>query len=340
MSRSQNTPLLLALVVCILVVAGVMIAAVFLAAGQKPVVVVLPPAAGQIAPAPAPDATAPAEPAAAGAPSAPAAKPAEVTVARVAAVPALANVFDPSWDKVPPVEIPMLPQQTASPMLETATITTVQVQAARDDKRIAWRISWAAAHPATSVETGHFADAVALQVPLVDGAPFTMGAKGQPVRMLHWKALWQVDIDTGFQDILRLYPNAWTDLYWFAPKTGPVPATQIVKDPKSEQFFPAHAAGNPMANVERKYPLEELTAEGFGSATTVPNSPSNARGVWKDGRWTVIIDRPISPDDDPVSARLQSAGQNMISFAVWDGSAGNRGGQKHYCAWVPMKVEP
>ena len=338
MSRTQNTPLLLALVVCIMVVAGVMIAAVFLA-GQKPVVVVMPaaqpapgvPAAGVVDAGPG--STTPATAVQ------PPARPVEITVARIAAVPALANVYDAAWDKIPQVDVPLLPQQTAAPMLDTATIASVQVQAIRDDKRVAWRLSWAATQPAALSETGHFADAVAIQIPLVDGAPFTMGAKGQPVRLLHWKALWQKDIDFGFQDIAKLYPNSWSDLNWFAPHAGPVPTTQLVKDPKAVQFMPLHAAGNPMAIIDRKQPVEEIAAEGFGTATTVPNSASSARGVWKDGRWTVIIDRPLGPDD-PISARLQSAGQNMISFAVWDGSAGNRGGRKHYCAWVPMKVEP
>jgi len=333
MSRTQNTPLLLALVVCILVVAGMMIAAVFLV-GQKPVVVVVSPPPAPAADAlPAASATAGA---AAAAPATPAAKPPEVIAPRVPAVPALNDVFDAAWAKVPSAEVPLQPQQTASPMLAAATIASITVQASRDDKRIAWRLTWPATQPSTSVETGQFADAVAIQIPMVDGAPFTMGGKGMPVRLLHWKAVWQRDIDKGFQDVQDLYPNAWTDMYWFTPSKR---FDQSYNEPAARQYVPALAAGNPMAQFDRKSPLEEVVAEGFGTATHIPDSPSNARGVWKDGRWTVVLDRPLD-GNDPLSARIQSAGANLISFAVWDGSAGNRGGRKHYCSWVPLKLEP
>jgi hypothetical protein len=215
----------------------------------------------------------------------------------------------------------------------------VTVQAARDDKRIAWRLSWPTSQPAVQVETGQFADAVAIQVPMVDNAPFTMGAQGMPVRLLQWKAVWQQDIDKGFQDIPDLYPNAVSDLYWFTSGEAPYRLATVLKDPRARQFIPALAAGNPMADFERKVPVEEIVAEGFGTATHVPDCPSRARGVWKDGRWTVVVDRPLDPQD-PLVARLQSAQANMISFAVWDGQAGNRGGRKHYCGWVPLRVEP
>lgn len=333
MSRAPHTPLLLALIVCIMVVAGGMFAVIFISS-QKSVVVILPPAQ---APAALGEAT-PAAPAA-GTAAAPAAKPVEITILRMAAVPALENIADPAWDKIPATEIPLQPQQTTSPTLEKATVLALQVQAIHDDKRAAWRISWPAAGPATQVETGAFTDAVAIQFPMVDGAPFTMGAKGQPVRLLHWKAIWQKDIDSGFQDITDLYPNAWCDLYWFAPGLGRISAAQLGSDPKARAFMSHLAAGNPMANTHRKQPVEEIVAEGFGSATSVPDSPSTAHGVWKDGRWTVVLDRPLNPAD-PLAARLRSHPQNLVSFAVWDGTAGNRGGRKQYCTWIPLRFEP
>lgn len=333
MSRTHNTPLLLILVVCILVVAGLMIGAVFLV-GQKPLVVVVspPPQATlpELTPAAAAVAAAPAGPAA------PAPKAPEVIVTRLDAVPALKDVFDPAWEKVPAAEVPLQPQQTAAPMLASSTIASITVQACRDNQRIAWRIAWPATQPATSVETGQFSDALALQFPMADGAPFTMGGKGKPVRLLHWKALWQHDLDKGFQDVEDLYPNAWTDLYWFTQSKR---LDQSYDNPAARQYVPALAAGNPMARFDRKSPLEEIAAEGFGTATTLPDSPSNARGAWKDGRWTVVVDRPLDARE-ALAERLQSAGGNLISFAVWDGSAGNRGGRKHYCNWIPLKLEP
>jgi hypothetical protein len=235
--------------------------------------------------------------------------------------------------------IPLQPQQMASPMLAEATIPDITVQTLRDDRRVAWRLSWSDPVPQYRSDSAIFPDGVAIQFQMVDGAPFTMGGKDMPVRILHWKAVWQKDIDEGFQDLAKLYPNAWNDLYWFVEGAGNVPVAEIAKSPHARQYLVGLSANNPMARFDREVPLEELVAEGFGTATDVPNSPSNARGVWKDGRWTVIIDRPLAPDD-PLAARLQESGaETVISLAVWDGSAGNRGGLKHWCAWIPMRIE-
>ncbi|MCC7205319.1 MAG: hypothetical protein IT441_09590 [Phycisphaeraceae bacterium] len=335
MTRSRNTSLLLALILCILAVAGVMIAAVLLA-GQKSVLIFMPPPTPTPAADVAPTVAAAAVPTT---PTAPPATPLEITVKRVAAAPAPDNVFDAFWEKITAVDVPLVPQQMTSPMLEQQTVASITVQAVRDDQRMVWRLSWPAARPAMLADTNHFPDAAAMMFPMADGAPFTMGAKGQPVRLLHWKAVWQKDVDEGFADLDKLYPNSWTDLYWFAPHPGPVPLKEIIKDPRALQFLPLLAAGNPMSNPARKQPVEELAAEGFGTATTLADSPAHARGVWKDGRWTVVIDRQLAPED-ALSARLQSSTQNLVSFAVWDGSAGNRGGRKQYCTWLPMRLEP
>jgi hypothetical protein len=225
-------------------------------------------------------------------------------------------------------------------MLETSTVPSIRVEILRDDRRIAWRLSWVAPTPASLVETAHFSDAVALQFPMADGAPFTMGGKGLPVRLIQWRAIWQKDIDEGFQDIKKVYPNSWYDLYWFSTTgAGPVPMASLI-DPAAVQFDPARAAGNPMAKFDRTQPFDELVAEGFGTVTSIGDSPGQARGVWRDGRWTVVIDRPWDTQD-PLIARLLAMGsKGMISLAVWDGSAGNRGGRKHHCGWVPMRIEP
>lgn len=341
MSRMRNTPLLLALVICIMVVAGTMVAAIFLAS-QKPVVVVVPAAPPPVAVASvAAGPEAQALPAAAPGPvqALTSGRPVEIVALRVPVVPALNDALDADWNVAPAVEVPLQPQQTAAPMLDAATVRVVAVQALRDDKRIAWRLSWPAPKPATRVESAEFSDAVAIQLPMADGAPFTMGAKGTPVRLLLWKALWQRDLDEGFQDVHKLYPNAVSDLYWFAQGKAPYPLEDSFKDPRSHQFMPALAAGNPMADFQRKAPLEEIAAEGFGSATHLPATPSRAKGQWKEGRWTVVIDRPLDPQE-PLIARLQSSTANLVSFAVWDGSAQNRGGRKHYCTWVPLRIEP
>ena len=70
----------------------------------------------------------------------------------------------------------------------------------------------------------------------------------------------------------------------------------------------------------------------------MPETPSAARGVWKEGHWYVVIDRPIN-DSDPLIARFNSAAaQQMVAFAVWDGDHGNRGSQKQISNWISMTL--
>jgi hypothetical protein len=266
------------------------------------------------------------------------APPPELNVTKVAEVPDTQNPLDPAWEKIAAVTIPMVPQQVAQPTLEKGTVPALSVQAIRDEQRFAWRLSWDKPKPADLVEVGQFTDAVALQFPLVDGAPYTMGGPGLPVRMLYWKAAWQRDVDAGFNGLAGTYPNSHYDLYWFAEgkeKHAPEGSTD---NPAARQFMVASRANNPMAEYHRKHPIEELTAHGFGSGTHVKDTPSRGRGLWQGGKWHVVIDRPIHPND-PLAERLRSpSAQQMIAFAVWDGDNANRGGKKQISNWIPMKV--
>jgi DMSO reductase family type II enzyme heme b subunit len=92
--------------------------------------------------------------------------------------------------------------------------------------------------------------------------------------------------------------------------------------------------------LHRKQPVQELCAVGFGSSTDVPQSPVTARGIWQEGRWYVVFERP-NDKLDPVIARFgENPQQQMLALAVWDGLAENRGSRKHITNWIPMKVEP
>ncbi len=308
------------------------LAAMFLVT-RRPVVVITP---GVNASATAPSSTPPVG--ATGAATAALAPPPELSVTKVAAVPDSNNPLDAAWDKVAAVEIPLAPQQVAQPTLEKGTVAVLRVQAIQDDSRYAWRLSWDKAKPAEDVDVARFTDAVAIQFPLVDGAPYTMGGPGLPVRMLYWKAAWQRDVDQGFKGLANLYPNAHYDLYWFAEGKEKHAPDGSTDNPLAQQFVIASKANNPMADYHRKHPIEEMTAHGFGSGTHVGETISRGRGMWRDGKWYVVIDRPIQADD-PLVMRFKAApDKQLIAFAVWDGDNANRGGKKQISNWVPLKL--
>jgi hypothetical protein len=243
------------------------------------------------------------------------------------------------WEDTPELEIPMLPQNVAMPALATATIETVTLQGLSDGERIVWRVRWSDSSTDTAVDVGRFTDAVALQFPLGVQAKFTMGDHREPVEILHWKAVWQKDVDDGFQDVQDLHPNYWTDLYWFATGERPFRIPDAFSDPRSLAWFAAYSAGNPIADFGRVSPVEELWAEGFGTLTTQPESVTVGRGEWRDGAWAVTFARPLRTRD-PLDEQFWSGGRGNVMVAVWDGGSGNVGGRKHWSNWTEYEVTP
>lgn len=311
-----------------------MVTAIFLVS-RRPIVVIMPDKQAGIGGVAVPAAANVAAAATAEAP------PPEIPVSRIAAAPDIANPLDPAWDKVAVVEVGLAPQQVAQPVLEQGTIAKLRIQAVRDDKRFVWRLSWDKAHAAETMDTAKFTDAIAIQFPLADSAPYTMGGPGLPVRMLYWKAAWQKDVDQGFQGVTELHPNTDADLYWFAKGKSASEqhaADGSVDNETAQQWMVAAKSGNPMADFHRKQPVEELTAHGFGSGTHVGDSPTQGRGVWHEGKWYVVLDRPNNPKDPLIERFNASPDKQMIAFAVWDGDNANRGGKKQITNWLPMRI--
>lgn len=244
----------------------------------------------------------------------------------------------PAWRDAPTVTLPLTAQAITMPMLQEATITEADVQALTDGNMIVWRVGWADPDASVQLDIGVFSDAVAVQFPLAAGASFMMGDPGKRVQILQWKGLWQQDVDQHFQDVQDLHPNYWADLYWFAEGEFPFPVPESFRDPASHAWFPAYQAGNPMSDFNRRQTVDELVAEGYGSLTPHEESVTRGRGVWQDGRWAVTFLRPLRTSD-PLDAQFQAGGRGDLGIAVWDGTAGNVGGRKHWSNWLEFKVE-
>lgn len=206
----------------------------------------------------------------------------------------------------------------------------LKVSALHDGKQIAIRLNWKdATQNASAYHPEQFEDMVAVQ--LFQGAdePFLgMGAKDGAIDLWQWRAGWN-----------QPYPQklAQMDEYpfqkavgGFTDKKGPPP-----------DFMTARAAGNQNANADRSLSAANLIARGFGSTTFRPK-PSQlvaAKSRYADGHWTVILTRPLEAKaEDGISLPV---GQNTkVAFAVWDGQAQDRNGQKAITIWHDLKIEP
>jgi DMSO reductase family type II enzyme heme b subunit len=112
----------------------------------------------------------------------------------------------------------------------------------------------------------------------------------------------------------------------------------LMGDANALVFYPGVFAGNSMSARERKSPIEELTASGFGSLTTHEQQAANGRGVNDHGHWRVVIAMPMD-SGDATKARVRVGANIPVAFAVWSGEKKNRGARKQYANWVPMEVE-
>lgn len=256
-------------------------------------------------------------------------------------VPRLAadNPYAEQWRQAPYVTVSLIPQQMAMPMIKAAALQEVRVQGLYDARSVSWRVSWKDPSADGSVDTGRFSDGVAIGFPLDEGAPPTMGGPNQRVQILYWKALWQRDVDAGFQDVQDLHPNYWADLYWFAEGQFPYPVPAAFQHPASRQWFIAHQAGNPMAAFSRTQPVEELVAEGWSTLTHQPQAVTTGRGAWVKGTWAVVFTRPLKTTD-PLDTTFAPGLPGQIVFAAWQGSEGQRGGRKQWSNWVDFTLEP
>jgi DMSO reductase family type II enzyme heme b subunit len=147
------------------------------------------------------------------------------------------------------------------------------------------------------------------------------------VNVWSWKAAWELE-RRGPRDVADRYPNLSADLYGHLP------------DDAVPLFLTARAVGNPMAAEQRCCAGEELTAQGFGTLAPLPQATVtlDVGGEWKEGEWRVVFTRALESNSADV-VRLAPGSRTYLAAAVWDGSAGDRNGQKSVTVWQQLELE-
>jgi mono/diheme cytochrome c family protein len=223
----------------------------------------------------------------------------------------------PEWDASPAARVAVSPlwwRNVPEPDL--------QVAALHDGETLALRLSW---HDPTRddrpLRPQDFEDMAAVQLVAGPPEPFLgMGAVGGAVDV--W--LWQASRAT-YPDMDAAYPHMAVDLYPFKD------------DP---EFRTARAAGNLRADPDRSLTGNNLGAQGVGTMTLRPRPSQlvSAAGAWRDGRWTVVLRRPLTVPAE-AGVPLAVGGRASIAFALWDGAARDRNGQKLVSIWHDLRLE-
>ncbi len=260
-----------------------------------------------------------------------------IRAAKVAALPK--DPADPAWDRVPAVDLPLdlLFHRTLAPR-------RLKVRAAHDGARIAFQLSWAdGAQDGAPLRPEDFRDGVALQFALKGmDTPIMMGNADRPVNLWHWKADWQADL-AGHQDVEKAHPGMVVDAYPFEKDEATVAGKGNRPSALSNHdkaFQSGWAAGNPMSRPDRNSPVEDLDAAGFGTLRSLPadRQAVQGQGNWAGGTWKVQVSRALAPTD-PRGAAFTPGREIPISFAVWDGRAGDRNGQKSVTNWYRLSLD-
>jgi mono/diheme cytochrome c family protein len=254
-------------------------------------------------------------------------KPVELVAKRVSRLPT--GPEDPIWDTLPETRVPLMPLWWIKGYIAEAF-----VKVAHDGQRVAFRLQWKdATRDVGGVQIKSFSDVAAVQFAAGANPPlFAMGAAGDVVNIWHWKALWDED-RKAFQDVGQAFPNMVSYEYLGGQKGWGAPPLE------GGSFLPARELANAVARP-RTTSVEEATAAGFGTYTAQAPKDQNVVGAssWKDGVWRVAFVRDLkSTSGDEIA--LIPGGSVSVAFAVWNGSANERNGQKTVSIWNTLKLE-
>lgn len=255
----------------------------------------------------------------------------------------LTNPDDPLWERVPPADLPLLPQAAIQPSLAAVSVSSLKVRSVHDDASVAFLLEWRdATRDVSASRQDSFRDAAAIQFPTTAALPaICMGVRGQAVNIWHWKGDWQEDIDRGFQDVVDAFPNFYKDTYPGVNIRTGTPPFRMPEDfdrPEARQFIVGWSAGNPLSQPARISPVEDLTAIGFGTVTHKAQQAVGGRGIWRDGVWRVVFVRALNVDDG--SAAPLAAGADIpVAFAVWNGANQEVGARKQLSTFLSVSLQ-
>jgi mono/diheme cytochrome c family protein len=254
--------------------------------------------------------------------------------------------IDSAWDEAPSTYVALTPLWWSEQRVDG-----VMVQAMHDAGELAIRLQWIDPTQDDSAVGHHeFRDAAAIQFSLTPEPPFFMGDPTEHggVNLWMWKADRERNIREGYRDIDGQYPDSVVDYY--PEESYQITDMSVVDWPRKQLaalnplFAPAWAVGNLAATPELKTPTECLVAKGPG--TLSGKAPElqvvGGKAEYQRGVWYVQLQRQMScphGHGEKDEAVFLSGATMPVSFAIWDGAAGDRAGKKNISTWQTMAIE-
>lgn len=256
--------------------------------------------------------------------------------------------MDSAWSQARPLYVALTPLWWTERRVEG-----LLVQALHDGNELAMRFSWLDPTGDDSAVGHHeFRDAVAVQFSMSSDPPFYMGDKSEQggVNIWMWKADRQANIAQGYRDVDKAYPDRIVDYY---PEPAFTRTDMQVVDPAkailgahNPEFVAAWGAGNLVADPNLTTPVECLVARGPGTLSGKPPVVQLVKGSasYQRGVWYVQMQRTLSlpecQEHGMGDERAFRPGDYLpVSFAIWEGGAGDRDGKKNISIWQKLVIE-
>lgn len=234
------------------------------------------------------------------------------------------------WREAQAVQVRLIPQLVALPMHPNPSITSLTAKAAHNGQWLAVWMEWEDPTQNDRIVLDEFGDQVAVELPVQytkEALPSPMmGNPGGTVNIWQWRAAFQRDIERGEPQVRDLYPNTLVDIY----------PDQVLRTIDARPYMGALGVDNPISRPRQSAVLDQQAA-GWGTMTVHPEQNADGKGIWKDGRWRVVITHPLVTASGH-HLRLRPGEETVIAFAVWDGGNREVGSRKAWSTWMPLTL--
>ncbi len=224
---------------------------------------------------------------------------------------------DSLWINAESSEMPLAGQILIKPGLWNPSINSVMIRSLYNKDNIAFLLEW---NDRTNRQEEVFTDAIALEFPvkIPEGTrkpSFIMGDSGNQVYILRWEAYNQPDLKN------TLLASKQEGAGRKNTEKMPVEKVKDIPD-RNEIVIEEYNARGP--KTLKKQPVESQKTKGIGQ--------------WENGRWRVLITRPLfSTDKNDTS--FEKGKLIPFALAAWDGSNGEYRGLKSVSPWYYITLK-